>query len=145
MRPIGPAPIQDPFRKRLNLPPDDLWGKGYTAGAMNTLAIAQDADTFNGTLYGGSVNGGIWMRTYDGKSKSWGSWKLTTNTEAYSGCQSIAKISLSTDQQWLIAGLGGVSSYLSARGEIKDPIFIASRKKNGHLTWLDVLSHHVDQ
>lgn len=136
MKAIGPAPIQDPFRLRLNLPPDELWGKGYTAGAVNTLAMVQDPATLDGTLYAGSVSGGVWMRTYNGASQNWGRWRLTTSSADYQGAQSIAKISLSSDHQWLIAGLGGVSSYLNVHGEIKNPLLVASREKNGELTWL---------
>ncbi len=67
-KPLGPAPIQDPFIARLNRA--NPWGSGKATGAISTLELVQNSDTKNGTLYAGSANGGIWERKYEGASDS---------------------------------------------------------------------------
>ena len=68
-KPLGPAPIQDPFVARLNKA--DPWGSGKATGAVNTLELVQNSDTKDGTLYAGSVSGGVWARNYNGATDSW--------------------------------------------------------------------------
>ena len=52
-KPLGPAPIQDPFRARLGLA--SPWGSGIATGAINTLCMVQDNETKDGILYAGAA------------------------------------------------------------------------------------------
>ena len=128
-KPLGPAPIQDPFIARLNRA--NPWGSGKATGAINTLELIQNPDTKNGTLYAGSVNGGIWERKYDGASDSWGTWKQVSSFAEYKGVQSIAKLKITEDNELLIAAAGTTSSFTGLGGDIKDPLQFAFFNSDG--------------
>ena len=89
-KPLGPAPIQDPFIARLNRA--DPWGSGKATGAVNTLELVQNPDTKDGTLYAGSVSGGVWSRKYNSATDSWNEWQWLSSSSDYEGVQSISKI-----------------------------------------------------
>jgi len=128
-KPLGPAPIQDPFIARLNRA--DPWGSGKATGAINTLALVQDPTTKNGTLYAGSVNGGIWEKKYDGLNDSWDSWKQVSSFADYKGVQSISKLKITEDKEFLIAAAGITSSFTGTGGDIQDPLQFAFLNSEG--------------
>ena len=100
-KPLGPAPIQDPFVARLNRA--DPWGSGKATGAVNTLELVQNPDTKDGTLYAGSVSGGVWARKYNGATDSWDEeWKWLSSSSDYKGVQSISKLKVTADKKLLI-------------------------------------------
>ena len=130
-KPLGPAPIQDPFIARLNRA--NPWGSGKATGAINTLELVQDPNTKNGTLYAGSVSGGIWERRYEGASDSWGTWKQVSSFADYKGVQSISKLKITEDKDWLIAAAGAVSSLGRLRGDIQEPLQLAFLNSDGYV------------
>jgi len=131
-KPLGPSPIQDPFVARLNKA--NPWGSGKASGAINTLELIQDPITKNGTLYAGSVSGGVWARNYNGATDSWDEdWKWLSSSSDYKGAQSISKLKVTADNQWLIAAAGAVSSFKGIRGDIQDPLQLASLAPDGTL------------
>jgi len=130
-KPLGPAPIQDPFIARLNRA--NPWGGGKATGAINTLELIQDPNTKNGTLYAGSVSGGIWERRYEGASDSWGTWKQVSSFADYKGVQSISKLKITEDKDWLIAAAGAVSSWRKIQGDIQDPLQLAFLNSDGYV------------
>ncbi len=134
-QPLGPAPIQDPFRDRLNrLNP---WGSGQAAGAIHSLKVVQPNGTGDAWLYGGAVNGGLWGRPYSSATDSWGEWKwLSIGNFGYEGSQSIGAISASVDHRWLAIGQGVFSNFAGLGGEIDAPLRIAERLNDGNLRWL---------
>ncbi|MCP9813639.1 DUF4114 domain-containing protein [Synechococcus lacustris] len=134
-KPLGPAPIQDPFVARLNRA--DPWGSGKATGAVNTLEMIQDRDTKDGTLYAGSVNGGVWARNYNGATDSWDEkWKWHSSSSDYKGVQSISKLKVTKDKKWLIAAAGAVSSLGRLRGDIQEPLQLAVLNSDGSFkTW----------
>ena len=134
-KPLGPAPIQDPFPDRLNQA--NPWGSGIAAGAINSLAMRQDLNTKSGWLYAGSVNGGIWGSKYNGTTDTWDSWQLLSNTSSYQGAQSIGKLQLTENQKWLIAGKGNPSNYAQVSGNVGNPLQVAEIQTDGKLKWLE--------
>jgi len=128
-KPLGPAPIQDPFIARLNRA--DPWGSGKATGAVNTLELVQNSDTKDGTLYAGSVSGGVWSRDYNGATDSWNEWQWLSSSSDYEGVQSISKLKVTKDKQWLIAAAGAVSSWNRIRGDIQEPLQLASLGPDG--------------
>ena len=128
-KPLGPAPIQDPFIARLNKA--DPWGSGKATGAVNTLELVQNSDTKDGTLYAGSVSGGVWSRKYNGATDSWNEWQWLSSSSEYEGVQSISKLKVTKDKQWLIAAAGAVSSMRTIRGDIQEPLQLASLNPDG--------------
>ena|GEM_PF-1273978 len=128
-KPLGPAPIQEPFVARLNRA--NPWGSGKATGAISTLELVQNSDTKNGTLYAGSVNGGIWERKYEGASDSWGSWKQVSSFADYKGVQSISKLKITEDKEFLIAAAGITSSFTGLGGDIQDPLQFAFFNSEG--------------
>jgi hypothetical protein len=88
-------------------------------------------------LYAGSVNGGIWERKYEGASDSWGTWKQVSSFADYKGVQSISKLKITEDKNWLIAAAGAVSSWGRTRGDIQDPLQFAIVNSDGYVEgWL---------
>lgn len=134
-KPLGPAPIQDPFYGRLNLA--NPLGSGIAAGAINSLAMRQDSNTKSGWLYAGSVNGGVWGSKYNGTTDTWESWQFLSNTISYKGAQSIGKLQITEDQKWLIAGKGNPSNYAEVSGNIGYPLQVAEIQADGTLKWLE--------
>lgn len=130
-KPLGPQPIQDPFIARLNRA--NPWGSGKATGAINTLELIQDPVTKNGTLFAGSVSGGIWERKYDGAGDSWGTWKQVSSFADYKGVQSISKLKITEDKDWLIATAGAVSSWKRIKGDIQDPLQLAFLNSDGYV------------
>ena len=128
-KPLGPAPIQDPLIARLNRA--NPWGSGKASGAINTLALVQDPNTKNGTLYAGSVSGGIWEKKYDGENDSWSSWKQVSSFADYKGVQSISKLKITEDKEFLIAAAGTTSSFRRLGGDIQDPLQFAIFNSDG--------------
>ena len=129
-KPLGPAPIQDPTTTRLF--DGKIWGTGKATGAINTLELVQDRDTKNGTLYAGSVSGGVWARNYNGATDSWDKeWKWLSSSSDYKGVQSISKLKITKDKKWLIAAAGAVSSFNHLRGDIQEPLQLASLAPDG--------------
>jgi len=135
-KPLGPSPIQDPFRARLNLA--NPWGSGIATGAINTLCMVQNPTTKDGVLYAGAAAGGVWSRTYTGATDSWGTWKWLSSANSYEGAQSISKIKIFSDvsDQWLIAAQGATSSWNNLYGRIENPLQIAERLADGSLRWI---------
>ena len=134
-KPLGPAPIQDPFIPRLNKA--NPWGSGKATGAINTLELVQDRDTKNGTLYAGSVSGGVWTRNYNGATDSWDKeWKWLSSSSDYKGVQSISKLKVTADKKLLITASGAVSSFRNLRGDIQEPLQLAVLNSDGSFnTW----------
>ena len=134
-KPLGPAPIQDPFASRLIHA--DPWGSGKATGAVNTLELVQNSDTKDGTLYAGSVSGGVWSRKYNGATDSWDEkWKWLSSSSDYNGVQSISKLKVTKDKKWLIAAAGAVSSWSKIRGDIQEPLQLAVLNSDGSFkTW----------
>jgi hypothetical protein len=128
-KPLGPAPIQDPFVARLNRA--DPWGSGKATGAVNTVELVQDSITKDGTLFAGSVSGGVWSRKYNGETDSWDKWEWLSSSSNYKGVQSISKLRVTDDKQWLIAAAGAVSSWRRIHGDIQDPLQLASLGPSG--------------
>ena len=142
-KPLGPAPIQDPFVARLNKA--DPWGSGKATGAVNTLELVQNSDTKDGTLYAGSVSGGVWSRKYIGATDSWNEWQWLSSSSDYEGVQSISKIKVTKDKQWLIAAAGAVSSWKTIRGDIQEPLQLASLGPDGVFKqWLPNAGNNQD-
>ena len=134
-KPLGPAPIQEPFHGKLNLA--NPLGSGIAAGAINSLAMKQDSITKSGWLYAGSVNGGVWGSKYNGTTDTWESWQFLSNTSSYKGAQSIGKLQITENQKWLIAGKGNPSNYISVSGNIGYPLQVAEIQADGTLKWLE--------
>ena len=134
-KPLGPAPIQDPFYGKLNLA--NPLGSGIAAGAINSLAMKQDSITKSGWLYAGSVNGGVWGSKYNGTTDTWESWQFLSNTSSYKGAQSIGKLQITENQKWLIAGKGNPSNYAQVSGNIGYPLQVAEIQADGTLKWLE--------
>lgn len=129
-KPLGPAPIQDPFQIRLNQA--NPWGSGKVTGAINTLELIQNPDTKDGTLYAGSVSGGVWARKYNGATDSWDEeWKWLSSSSDYKGVQSISRLKVTADKKLLIAASGAVSSFGHLRGDIQEPLQLASLAPDG--------------
>jgi len=129
-KPLGPAPIQDPFQIKLNQA--NPWGSGKVTGAISTLELIQNPDTKDGTLYAGSVSGGVWARKYNGATDSWDEeWKWLSSSIDYKGVQSISKLKVTADKKLLIAASGAVSSFGDLRGDIKEPLQLASLAPDG--------------
>ncbi len=129
-KPLGPAPIQDPFETRLTQA--NPWGSGKATGAINTLELIQDPNTKDGTLYAGSVSGGVWARKYNGATDSWDEeWKWLSSSSDYKGVQSISKLKVTADKKLLIAASGAVSSSGKLRGDIQEPLQLASLSPDG--------------
>jgi hypothetical protein len=142
-KPLGPAPIQDPFTARLNVA--DPWGSGKATGAINTLALVQDSKTKDGTLYAGSVSGGVWSRKYIGATDSWDEWKWLSSSSDYKGVQSISKLKVTEDKKWLIAAAGAVSNFNNIQGDIQDPLQLASLSSDGAFKqWLPNVENNQD-
>jgi len=133
-KPLGPAPIQDPFRRSVNIP--TIWGSGMATGAINTLCMVQDKTTKDGILYAGAAAGGVWGRTYIGATDSWGEWKWLSSASGYEGAQSISKIKVSTENKWLVAAQGATSSWISLQGHIDQPLQVAERLADGSIKWI---------
>ena len=134
-KPLGPAPIQDPFDGRLNQA--NPLGSGIAAGAINSIAMKQDSITKSGWLYAGSVNGGVWGSKYNGTTDTWESWQFLSNTSSYKGAQSIGKLQITENQKWLIAGKGNPSNYAGVSGNIGYPLQVAEIQADGTLKWLE--------
>ena len=128
-KPLGPAPIQDPFVARLNRAAP--WGSGKATGAINTLELVQDETTKDAVLFAGSVNGGVWSRKYDGLNDRWDDWSWISNSADYTGVQSISKLRVSEDGKRLIVAAGGVSSWRNIRGDIQNPLQLAALNSDG--------------
>ncbi len=129
-KPLGPAPIQDPTTTRLF--DGKIWGTGKATGAISTLELIQNPDTKDGTLYAGSVSGGVWARKYNGATDSWDEeWKWLSSSSDYKGVQSISKLKVTADKKLLIAASGAVSSFGNIRGDIQDPLQLASLAPDG--------------
>ena len=143
-KPLGPAPIQDPFVARLNKA--NPWGSGKVTGAINTLELVQNPDTKDGTLYAGSVSGGVWSRKYNGATDSWNEdWKWLSSSSDYKGVQSISKLKVTTDSLWLIAAAGAVSSFKGISGDIQEPLQLASLGPDGVFKqWLPNAENNQD-
>ena len=133
-KPLGPAPIQDPFRARLNIA--NPWGSGIATGAIASLCMVQDESTADGILYAGAAAGGVWGRAYTGATDSWDEWKWLSSASGYEGAQSISKIKVSTGSKWLVSAQGATSSWNSFQGDIKNPLQVAERLDDGSLKWL---------
>ena len=133
-KPLGPAPIQDPFRMELNIA--NPWGSGIATGAINTLCMVQDEKTKDGILYAGAAAGGVWGRTYVGATDLWGEWKWLSSASGYEGAQSISKIKVSTGNKWLVAAQGATSSWISLQGHIDKPLQVAERLADGSIKWI---------
>lgn len=133
-KPLGPAPIQDPFGNRLNLA--NPMGSGIASGAINSLAIKQDPTTKNGYLYAASVNGGLWSSKYNGETDGFDPWQWQSSSNEYIGSQSISKIEITQNQKWLIAGRGKPSNWTGGSGNILDPIQVAEILADGSLQWI---------
>ena len=133
-KPLGPAPIQDPFRTELNIAKP--WGSGFATGAINTICLVQDGTSKDGTLYAGAAGGGVWGRPYKGTTDSWGEWKWLSSASGYEGAQSISKIKVSTGNKWLVAAQGATSSFGDLQGHIDKPLQVAERLADGSIKWL---------
>ena len=133
-QPLGPAPINDPFMARLDRAKP--WGSGQATGAVNSLALAQDPRTKDGTLYAGSVNGGLWGRNYDATSDSWGTWSWLSQGNGYEGAQSISQIKVLDDPRWLVSATGKASSFSGLSGQLNNPLQVAERQADGSLRWI---------
>lgn len=103
---------------------DGLWGRlgvqesfGETrvSGATNGLAAVDDPDTGQTFLYAGSVNGGLYLRSYDKAKDRWAkNWTwLTKPGSTYQGSQGIGIITPSPDGKFLAVGQGNASNYFS--------------------------------
>ena len=133
-KPLGPAPIQDPFGDRLNLA--NPRGSGIASGAINSLAIKQDPTTKSGWLYAASVNGGLWSSKYNGETDGFDPWQWQSSSNDYIGAQSISKIEITQKQKWLIAGRGKPSNAVGTSGNILDPLQVAEILVDGSLQWI---------
>ena len=133
-KPLGPAPIQDPFRTELNIA--NPWGSGIATGAINTLCMLQDKTTKDGILYACAAAGGVWGRTYIAATDSWSEWKWLSSASGYEGAQSISKIKVSTENKWLVAAQGATSSWNSLQGHIDKPLQVAERLADGSIKWI---------
>ena len=133
-KPLGPAPIQDPFRMELNIA--NPWGSGIATGAINTLCMVQDQTARDGILYAGATAGGVWGRAYVGATDSWGEWKWLSSASGYEGAQSISKIKVSTGNKWLVAAQGATSSASNLQGHIDKPLQVAERLADGSIKWI---------
>ena len=133
-KPVGPAPIQDPFRARLNLA--NPWGSGIATGAISSLYMVQDETTKDGILYAGAAAGGVWGRNYISATDSWGEWKWLSSASGYEGGQSISKIKVSTGNKWLVSAQGATSSFGNLQGIIDKPLQVAERLTDGSIKWV---------
>ncbi|MCP9807896.1 DUF4114 domain-containing protein [Cyanobium sp. HWJ4-Hawea] len=133
-KPLGPAPIQDPFRARLSI--GNPWGSGIATGAVSSLFMVQDNNTKDGILYAGAAGGGVWGRPYTGATDAWGQWTWLSGSNGYEGAQSISKIKVSDDNKWLISGQGATSSFGNLSGLIDKPLQVAERLAGGSLKWI---------
>jgi len=133
-KPLGPAPIQDPFSGFLNQA--NPWGSGIGSGAINSLAIKQDRTTKSGWLYAASVNGGLWSSKYNGETDGFNLWQWQSSSNDYIGAQSISKIEITENQKWLIAGRGKPSNDSGNSGNILDPLQVAEILVDGSLQWI---------
>ncbi|MCP9774103.1 DUF4114 domain-containing protein [Cyanobium sp. WAJ14-Wanaka] len=133
-KPLGPAPIQDPFRARLSI--GNPWGSGIATGAVSSLFMVQDNNTKDGILYAGAAGGGVWGRPYTGATDAWGQWTWLSGSNGYEGAQSISKIKVSDDNKWLISGQGATSSFGDLSGLIDKPLQVAERLAGGSLKWI---------
>ena len=146
-KPLGPAPIKDPFGDRLNIA--NPMGSGTASGAINSLAIKQDPTTKSGWLYAASVNGGLWSSKYNGETDGFELWQWQSNSNDYIGSQSISKIEITQNQKWLIAGRGKPSNWTvnhfngspmnhwtNTSGNILDPLQVAEILVDGSLQWI---------
>jgi len=133
-KPLGPAPIQDPFGSNINLA--NPMGSGIASGAINSLAIKQDPTTKSGWLYAASVNGGLWSSKYNGETDEFDPWQWQSSSNVYIGAQSISKIEITQKQKWLIAGRGKPSNAVGTSGNILDPLQVAEILVDGSLQWI---------
>ena len=133
-KPLGPAPIQDPFIARLNQ--INPWGSGKATGAINTICLVQDETSKDGILYAGAAGGGVWGRPYKGTTDEWGEWEWLSSASGYEGAQSISKIKVFTGNKWLVAAQGATSSFGNLQGRIDKPLQIAERLADGKLKWI---------
>jgi len=133
-KPLGPTPIQDPFRTSVNIP--KIWGSGMATGAINTLCMVQDQTTRDGILYAGAAAGGVWGRAYIGATDSWGEWKWLSSASGYEGAQSISKIKASTGNKWLVTAQGATSAWGDLQGHIDKPLQVAERLADGSIKWI---------
>lgn len=133
-KPLGPTPIQDPFRTELNIA--NPWGSGIATGAINTLCMVRDEKTKDGVLYAGAASGGVWGRAYVGATDSWGEWKWLSSASGYEGAQSISKIKASTGNKWLVTAQGATSSLHDLQGHIDKPLQVAERLADGSIKWI---------
>jgi len=136
--PVGPAPIQDPIHGRLSYP--KIWGDTLISGAVNGLAMVQ-GENGDGFLYIGAVNGGVWMRPYTYATDSWGEWTWQSKpsndpNSGYQGIQSIAKIAVSSDNQYLAVGQGNPSNFNTLSSGNSKGFQIAKILEDGSLEWL---------
>lgn len=124
----------------------DPWGSGKATGAVNTLELVQNSDTKDGTLYAGSVSGGVWSRKYNGATDSWDEeWKWLSSSSDYKGVQSISKLKVTKDKKWLIAAAGAVSSWGKIRGDIQEPLQLAVLNSDGSFkTWRPNVKENQD-
>ncbi|NCU76842.1 MAG: DUF4114 domain-containing protein [Synechococcaceae bacterium WB7_1C_051] len=142
-KPLGPAPIQDPFIARLNRA--NPWGSGKATGAINTIFLVQDETSKDGTLYAGAAGGGVWGRPYKGTTDEWGEWEWLSSASGYEGAQSISKIKVFTGNKWLVAAQGATSSFGKLQGSIDKPLQIAERLADGKLKWIPNLLNIQDK
>lgn len=95
----------------------------------------------DGFLYIGAVNGGVWMRPYTYATDSWGEWTWQSKpsndpNSGYQGIQSIAKIAVSPDKQYLAVGQGNPSNFSAYSSGNSKGFQIAKILEDGSLEWL---------
>ncbi len=97
--PEGPAPLTGPSALAVS---NDAPPNGTTAGAIEAIAVDP---SHPGTIYVGSVNGGIWKTTNDGMN-----WMPLTDQKASLSIASLAFDPMDPTHQTLIAGIGITSN-----------------------------------
>ena len=102
------VPSKQWVKTGLDFVKDGLWGRlgvqenfgsTWIAGAINGLAVHENAQNGKTLFYAGSVNGGVYLRTYDRQTDQWDeSWQpLSRPGSGYEGSQSITQLAVSDD------------------------------------------------
>ena len=97
------VPSKQWVKTGLDFVKDGLWGRlgvqenfgsTWIAGAINGLAVHENAQNGKTLFYAGSVNGGVYLRTYDRQTDQWDeSWQpLSRPGSGYEGSQSITQL-----------------------------------------------------
>jgi hypothetical protein len=140
------VPSKQWVKTGLDFVKDGLWGRlgvqenfgsTWIAGAINGLAVHENAQNGKTLFYAGSVNGGVYLRTYDRQTDQWDeSWQpLSRPGSGYEGSQSITQLAVSDDGHYLAVGQGAASNW----GHVAAPsqgVQIGRIESDGSVTWL---------